>query len=173
MPDIRWLRFLGASVVMVAILFTGLIGAAVIVIPEWWWIAFGVAHMPLSATGGYIFASLWPQRPWIRHAVFWVVFFAWTGMLVPVAFFSPPGGTADGGDQIARIILPIIAAGALLPYFADQWLGICDPQRLTRMPSNVCPSCGYPIGVSTVCTECGAALPKSDHASPASLENAR
>jgi hypothetical protein len=171
MPDIRWTRLLGSLLVMSAVLVVGSLGAALMIVPEWWSLAFVVSHMPTSAVGVYIIASLWPQRPWVRHLVFWVVFLAWVGMFIPVAFFSPPGGAADGADQLARMILPIIAAGALLPYALDQWLGICDPQRLTRRPGNVCPSCGYPIGVSSVCTECGCSLPRAAGRSMTRLEN--
>lgn len=170
MPDVRWSRFVLSVGVMLALLLLGLMGAALIVILEWWWIAFGASHMAITAIGGYITASLWPKRPWLRHAVFWVVLLGWTGVLVPVAFFNPPGGTADGGDQIARIILPIIASGALLPYAADQWLGICNPRHLLRSPRNVCPSCGYLVGVSAVCTECGALLPRTGRTSLKSAE---
>lgn len=170
MPNIRWARFLGSIVVMYAVLVVGSLGAALMIVPEWWSLAFALSHLPMSAVGGYIIASLWPQRPWVRHLVFWVVFLGWVGVFGQVAFYGPPGGAADGADQLARMFLPIIAAGALLPYVLDQWLGICDPRRLTRRPGNVCPSCGYPIGVSSVCTECGTALPQSNRASSAAQE---
>ncbi len=52
-------------------------------------------------------------------------------------------------------------------YAALLWLLICSPfvlRRLVRVKRGLCLKCGYPIGDSAVCTECGKPLP--EHRSP-------
>ncbi len=48
-------------------------------------------------------------------------------------------------------------------YAAILWLLIPGPftlRRFLRLRRGLCPKCAYPMGESTVCTECGHALPK-------------
>jgi hypothetical protein len=47
-------------------------------------------------------------------------------------------------------------------YAAILWLLFAAPgfvRRRIRIKRGRCPACGYPIGSSDVCTECGAVLP--------------
>ncbi len=49
-------------------------------------------------------------------------------------------------------------------YAAILWLLIAGPfalRRLLRLRRGLCPKCAYPMGDSSVCTECGRLLPKS------------
>ncbi len=48
-------------------------------------------------------------------------------------------------------------------YAAILWLLIPGPfalRRFIRRRRGLCPKCGYPLGDSSVCTECGHALPQ-------------
>ncbi len=53
-----------------------------------------------------------------------------------------------------------------LLYATILWLLIHGPfgvrrfRGFLRMKRGLCPKCAYPMGESTVCTECGCALPK-------------
>lgn len=47
-------------------------------------------------------------------------------------------------------------------YATFLWLLICGPfvlRRFLRVRRGLCPACAYPMGESSVCTECGRALP--------------
>ncbi len=47
-------------------------------------------------------------------------------------------------------------------YAAILWLlacGLIAMRRLVRLKRGLCPACGYPMGESAVCSECGKALP--------------
>ncbi len=47
-------------------------------------------------------------------------------------------------------------------YAAILWLAILGPfalRRFIRVGRGLCPKCAYPMGESSVCTECGAELP--------------
>lgn len=48
--------------------------------------------------------------------------------------------------------------GALV--FWSLYEGCCWFRRVRRLGRGLCPMCGYPIGISPVCTECGEALPE-------------
>ena len=55
---------------------------------------------------------------------------------------------------------PILLGSALntLFYAAMLWLALCGPfalRRLIRVKRGRCPACGYPVGASPLCTECG------------------
>ncbi len=48
-------------------------------------------------------------------------------------------------------------------YAALVWLliaGLSTLRRFLRLRRGLCPKCAYPMGESSVCTECGRALPK-------------
>ena len=56
-----------------------------------------------------------------------------------------------------RPIWPGFALNTLF-YAALFWLLLCGPfalRRLIRVKRGRCPACGYPVGTSPVCTECG------------------
>ncbi len=59
-------------------------------------------------------------------------------------------------------IWPGFAVNTLF-YAAVLWLLIPGPfalRRLIRRQRGLCPKCGYPMGESSVCTECGVELAK-------------
>ncbi len=48
-------------------------------------------------------------------------------------------------------------------YAAILWMLVRGPvvlRRMIRRRRGLCPACGYPVGVSPVCTECGQPLPR-------------
>ncbi len=60
---------------------------------------------------------------------------------------------------------PVWPGFALNPFFYATilWLLVRGPvvlRRVVRRRSGRCPDCGYPVGVSPVCTECGQPLPR-------------
>ncbi len=60
-----------------------------------------------------------------------------------------------------RPVWPGFAINAIF-YAAILWLLIPGPfalRRLLRVRRGLCPKCAYPMGESSVCTECGKALP--------------
>lgn len=81
----------------------------------------------------------------------------------------PFSGTDSNGNPTIFVlpftpIWPEFIANTLF-YSVVLWLLIAWPRRLylnlvrrEREEGNQCPSCGYPIGTSPLCTECGAAL---------------
>ncbi len=59
--------------------------------------------------------------------------------------------------------LPLGIAINTLFYAAILWLLMCGPfvlRRFWRVEQGFCPKCRYPIGKSSVCTECACGLPK-------------
>ena len=79
--------------------------------------------------------------------------------------FVLPG---DPGPPVAAKVLPLrpmllgFVADTLL-YAALLWLLIPGPfvlRRFLRVRRGLCPKCAYPIGESSVCTECACELPK-------------
>jgi hypothetical protein len=61
-----------------------------------------------------------------------------------------------------RLIWPGFAVNTIF-YAAILWLLIPGPfalRRLIRRRRGLCPKCGYPMGESDACTECGKPLPK-------------
>ncbi len=58
-------------------------------------------------------------------------------------------------------IMPAFALGTLMWMLPIGLLWLCPGllRRHLRRKRNRCPACGYPIGASPVCTECGATLP--------------
>ena len=69
------------------------------------------------------------------------------------------------GKGAYRLPLGIIWPGFafnVLFYATLLWLLICGPfvlRRLLRVRRGRCPKCAYPIGESSVCTECGHRVP--------------
>ena len=62
-----------------------------------------------------------------------------------------------------RPLWPGFALNTFL-YAAILWLLIPGPfalRRLRRVRRGLCPKCAYPMGESSVCTECGRSLPKN------------
>ena len=60
-----------------------------------------------------------------------------------------------------RPIWPGFAVNTIL-YAAFLWLLFCGPfvlRRFIRVRRGLCLACGYPMGKSSVCSECGEALP--------------
>ncbi len=60
-----------------------------------------------------------------------------------------------------RPLWPGFAVNTLF-YTVILWFMICGPfalRRLIRMKRGLCPACAYPVGETTVCSECGKALP--------------
>ncbi len=60
-----------------------------------------------------------------------------------------------------RPIWPGFAINTIF-YAATFWLLIPGPfalRRFRRVRRGLCPKCAYPVGDSSVCTECGKALP--------------
>ena len=160
MASVRWLRFLISAVAMLVISAAGSVAMAWCVdLADWVSMGLFAAMYAIVAVAGYVVASLWRRWPILRHVVFWVFLLLVEAPFLLTSFFPSPGALADGADQFAKMFLAPIAAGGVLAYAFDQWSGICDLERWTRRPSNACPSCGYPIGKSPVCTECGVALP--------------
>ncbi len=79
--------------------------------------------------------------------------------------------TADdgSGEPVSYRVLPVrpiwsgFAINTLF-YAAILWLLIPGPvvlRRFLRLRWGLCPNCAYPMGESSVCTECGRALPSS------------
>ena len=87
-------------------------------------------------------------------------------------YFSPPSGVVPVNGWLVRRKPPlIIPYEPLWPgftintlfYAAILWLLIPGPfvlRRFLRLRRGLCPKCAYPMGESSVCTECGRALPK-------------
>ena len=85
---------------------------------------------------------------------------------LPVAFLPP-----DGGFPRAVPLSPIWPGFIIntLFYAAVLWLLIPGPfvlRRFIRMKRGRCVKCGYPMGGSGVCSECGAALPSPKVVTP-------
>ncbi len=74
---------------------------------------------------------------------------------------SPP--TYDSGVMVPiRPVRPGFALNTIF-YATLLWLLIPGPfalRRFLRVRRGLCPKCAYPMGESSVCTECGGALPK-------------
>ncbi|MCL4196841.1 MAG: hypothetical protein KJZ69_05045 [Phycisphaerales bacterium] len=81
---------------------------------------------------------------------------------------TPPWKTPSRFDLLSpylptRILWPGFAFNTVF-YASILWLIFGGPfalRRRLRARRGQCQQCGYPIGVSPVCTECGAALPAS------------
>lgn len=70
---------------------------------------------------------------------------------------------ADGFLLPTRPILSGFVLNSLL-YAAVLWVvfvGVPASRRYIRLRRGLCPRCGYPIGASDRCSECGAALPRA------------
>lgn len=87
----------------------------------------------------------------------------WTDPSPRLELFSRPG---PRGNYITRE-LPLTPvwwgfAGNTLLYAFVIWVLMGGPRKLrllVRRHRHQCPACGYPIGTSPVCTECGTPLP--------------
>ncbi len=162
MPAVRWFRFLASLAAMLAIAVAGCLGAARFTIAEDW-VSIGLysSVYVMVVVACYVVASLWNRWPVLRHALFWSLLTIVEIPFVLAGYFPSPAGFAYEGDQLARMFILPIAVGGLLAYSVDRFSGISSPRQLTRPPDDVCPSCGYPIGSSRVCTECGKELNKA------------
>ena len=68
----------------------------------------------------------------------------------------------ENGPLLIRPAWPGFAINTIF-YAALLWLLIPGPfalRRFLRVKRGLCPKCAYPMGESSVCTECGAELPK-------------
>lgn len=123
-------------------------------------VGLGLLVLPflLPALVAYVLASaIWPRRR-IRHVAFWILLLAAMGLFVPTALFPSAGASGDGVDELALAFLVPLTAGGLLTYVFEQLMELAHPRRLTVTRHDVCAACGYPIGVSKTCTECGHSL---------------
>jgi hypothetical protein len=158
---IRWLRVLGAVSTMCFVAIAFSVVAAIV----WEGADFEIALLGLMAVTlsipsmlGYVVSvALWPRRN-VHHVVFWVLFVAATGLLIPTALFPSAGASSDGADEIALAILVPLVVGGLAAYSIEQWLKLARADRLTSRVPGVCLECGYPTRTSPVCTECGKAV---------------
>ncbi len=67
-------------------------------------------------------------------------------------------GLSLGGQALPRRVLPVRFAINTLFYAGVLWLLFAAPfalRRRRRIKRGLCPACGYQIGTSEVCTECG------------------
>jgi len=86
------------------------------------------------------------------------------------------GAAIGKGDSTRRLspIHPVLPLRVIWPQFLMNWaiyflvwsaillivlLLLLHARRWLRLRRGECPKCGYPAGVSQVCTECGHALP--------------
>ncbi len=87
----------------------------------------------------------------------------------PVPLLPWPGGFGGEGSERPLPLLPIWPGFVVntLFYAAVLWLLICGPfalRRFIRIRHGLCPACGYPMGESSICSECGAELPRRTEA---------
>ncbi len=81
--------------------------------------------------------------------------------LLERAIPAPPGKQQFQLAFPAHPIWPAFIANTLF-YAAILWLliyGLSVLRRLLRLRRGLCPKCAYPMGESSVCTECGVTLP--------------
>ena len=89
-------------------------------------------------------------------------------------------GPAGREDYVHALLLPAGSSDRKLLPLHPLWLGtitntflyagilwfcarrIAAGRRVARLRRGLCPGCGYPIGESPTCSECGGALPKYD-----------
>ncbi len=94
------------------------------------------------------------EHSWVQHIDYSTTAVAFR-RLKPIA--------PANGFLLMRPIWPGFAINTLL-YAALLWLLIPGPfvlRRFLRLRRGLCPKCAYPIGESSVCTECGKPLPSS------------
>lgn len=82
---------------------------------------------------------------------------------IPIRLVYPSNTRATADDCTLVPILPLWPGFAIntLLYAATLWLLFAGPfalRRAIRRRRGLCIACGYPIGSSPVCTECGAAV---------------
>lgn len=83
-----------------------------------------------------------------------------------------------GTGQMARSVPRVLPLRPIWPgfavntisYAAALWFLVRGPfvlRRYVRVKRHLCPECGYPVGVSAMCTECGRAVsPRADSSEP-------
>lgn len=114
----------------------------------------------LAAIIGFVLLSaILPDHP-ARHVGFWIPFLLLLGLFVPAAVFPSAGASGDGADQMARMVMTALATGGLAAYVSAIVLRLTRPAQLRKSTGNICTDCGYPVGSSPVCTECGRTLPE-------------
>ncbi len=109
-----------------------------------------------------------PQRADHPHAYLFEFATGWPMLAMVYRRERFPGGPRMPVFEMISMGLPteVIWTGFLvntLLYAALLWLLICGPfvlRRFLRMRRGLCPKCAYPMGESSVCTECGNALSK-------------
>ncbi len=92
------------------------------------------SHAVSSTTGSSLPPMPWPLRPLAPANGFLLMCPVWRGFAVNTTFYA-----------------------------AILWLLIPGPfalRRFLRVRRGLCPKCAYPMGESSVCTECGCELPK-------------
>ncbi len=102
------------------------------------------------------------QGKWTTdHAEVWPLCASF-GVPHPQRSFAPPWRRTGLGFVPLRPIWPGFAVNTIF-YAAILWPLICGPvalRRFLRVRRGLCPKCAYPMGESSVCTECGGALAK-------------
>ncbi len=98
----------------------------------------------------------WPFRGLESERHSWSIarVMAWRGLLKPI--------DPANGPLLIRPIWPGFLANTVF-YATVLWLLISCPftlRRFLRLRRGLCPKCAYPMGGSSVCTECGCGLPK-------------
>ena len=123
-----------------------------------------------------------PGTDWIYIAVGWpmLVFEMTAHDVDPEVWkfdYEPHGGIGfryDFGSRFVTAVWPTtpiwpgVAVNAAV-WTAVLWSVLCGPgtaRRALRRRRGLCLRCGYPVGVSPVCTECGAAVPAQAGARP-------
>lgn len=123
---------------------------------------------------GYVsIGAGWPARSmrWdiyddMAHIAGSTDYWPWQSHGIIISGIDPPGWLIRQDEWRFQRRLPIrpIWPGFLINtlfYAALLWLLFCGPgkvRRFVRIRRGRCPKCGYPIGQSPMCTECGADL---------------
>jgi hypothetical protein len=150
--------------------------AAEEVLPAWAGAARPGADFPDGAqVGRHVDARGWPMLA-VRSSLQFTMPQRASGSPTLQQMVTVSGGFLHPGDRntpwvrmLDARVLPFVPIwpGFLintLLYGAVLWLLICGPpalRRSVRLRRGRCPRCGYPAGASSVCTECGRALPAS------------
>ncbi len=129
------------------------------IVTKWGWTAIAATYYPPSPCGGFAVGELKAGLPMRTLQCGWyhsyedgrsVMFNGWPNREKPplIIPYEP--------------IWPAFAVNTLF-YAAILWLFIGGPfvlRRFLRVRRGLCPKCAYPMGESSVCTECGGALAK-------------
>ncbi|MHC4416314.1 MAG: hypothetical protein ACYS0G_13625 [Planctomycetota bacterium] len=137
-----------------------------------WWTDLGAATSDFTDIVNRSPDSLVMERRWL-HCFGWPARSLWSHWNLIDPGDSPPLHGSEGYvlslDPWMNFVPRVLPARPIwhgfavntLFYAAVLWLLICGPfalRRLIRMKRGRCVKCGYPLGESPVCTECGKAL---------------